>query len=198
MANNHDLWRMDVCMRAEKALRNVGGWGCLVKNRTLSCKCSFQTSIGNFKLGIFRFTVCTGTFFCSKRFVYKKQHKPWLAKTFQNCLQTVSTNSSLTYFFKKYLHANKNGTKVCIHCCFHTGNPWRICQSSSLQVSEDKPPNTLGSVLPNRLRNTIASSTAARIEATNTWRIGIHSRWIGGSGQRHTQRHSSECGVWRS
>ena len=89
MANNHDLWRMDVCVRAEKALRNVGGWGCLVKKRTLSCKCSFQTSIGNFKLGIFRFTVCTGTFFCSKRFVYKKQHKPWLAKTFQNCLQTV-------------------------------------------------------------------------------------------------------------
>ena len=55
MANNHDLWRMDVCMRAraEKALRNVGGWGCLVENRTLSCKCSFQTSIGTLSLAFF-------------------------------------------------------------------------------------------------------------------------------------------------
>lgn len=119
--------------------------------------------------------------------------------TYQNCLlQTVPTNSSLTYFFKQYLHANKNATKVCIYCSLHTGNPWRICQSSSLQVSEDKPPNTLGSGVPNRLRNTIAPSTAARIEAANTWRIGIHSRSNGGSGQRHTQRHSSKCGVWHS
>lgn len=52
MANNHDLWRMDVCMRAEKALRNVGGWGCLVKNRTLASVHS-KLPLGTLSLAFF-------------------------------------------------------------------------------------------------------------------------------------------------
>lgn len=145
----------------------------------------------NFKLGIFRFTACAGTFyFCSERFVYKKQTssiEPWVAKrdlslTLEYCL------------LQQYIPTYKNGAKVCIRYSFHPGIPWRVCKSSTLQqiFSKDNPPSTLDSGV---LRNAIAASTTASIEAAGAWSACINPRWNGRSGERHTQRHNSKCGA---
>ena len=53
MANNHDLWRMDVCMRAEKALRNVGGWGCLSKTVLFLASVHSKLPLGTLSLAFF-------------------------------------------------------------------------------------------------------------------------------------------------
>ena len=66
MANIHDWW-IDAWLK--KHLRNVVGGAATV----LFLQRFIPNLYWNFKLGIFRFTACAGTFFCSKTFVYKKQ-----------------------------------------------------------------------------------------------------------------------------
>ena len=59
-------WLVDAWLK--KHLRNVGGAATV-----LFLQLFIPNLYWNFKLGIFRFTACAGTFFCSERFVYKKQ-----------------------------------------------------------------------------------------------------------------------------
>lgn len=60
-------WLVDAWLK--KHLRNVVGGAATV----LFLQRFIPNLYWNFKLGIFRFTACAGTFFCSERFVYKKQ-----------------------------------------------------------------------------------------------------------------------------